>query len=160
MPTYLVVANQTLGGAQLREELRRRLNKEQSSFYVLVPRTRAHDYPVMSAQQGGGGGVSLPLVAMATGPQGPTSDEEATAHAQHRLGELLDELRHLGAEADGELGHPDPLRAVGEVLTSRSFDELIVSTLPQYVSRWLGMDLPHRLHRRYGLPVTTVISKA
>ena len=28
MPAYLVVANQTLGGAQLRQELRRRLEKE------------------------------------------------------------------------------------------------------------------------------------
>jgi hypothetical protein len=110
MPTYLLVANQTLGGAQLREQLRRRLEKEPSSFYVLVPRTCAHDYPVFSAQQGGGGAVSLPLVAMATGP-GPASDEEATALAQHRLGELLGELRQLGADADGELGHPDPLRA-------------------------------------------------
>ena len=45
------------------------------------------------------------------------------------------------------------------MLASRSFDELIVSTLPQRVSGWLGMDLPHRLHRRYGLPVTTVTSK-
>jgi hypothetical protein len=158
MPTYLVVANQTFGGPALREELRRRLNKEPSSFYVLVPRTRAKGYPVFSAQQGGAG-VSLPLVAMATGP-GRAGDQEATALAQHRLGELLGELGQLGAVADGELGHPDPLRAVGEVLTSRSFDELIVSTLPQHASRWLGMDLPHRLHRRYGLPVTTVISKA
>jgi predicted dienelactone hydrolase len=56
---------------------------------VLVPRTRAQDYPVVSAQQGGDAGVSLPLVAMATGPKGPASDEEATALAQHRLGKLL-----------------------------------------------------------------------
>ena len=102
--------------------------------------------------------MSLPLVAMATSPHGPASDEEATALAQHWLRELLGELRQLAAEADRELGHPDPLRTIGEVLTSRSFDELIVSTLPQRVSRWLGMDLHHRLHRRYGLPVTTSIS--
>jgi hypothetical protein len=114
--------------------------------------------PGVSAQQGGGAGVSLPLVAMATSPHGPASDEEATALAQHWLRELMGELRQLAAEADRELGHPDPLRTVGEVLTSRSFDQLIVSTLPQRVSRWLGMDLPHRLHRRYGLPVTTSIS--
>jgi hypothetical protein len=105
-----------------------------------------------------GAGGSLPLVARATGP-GPTSDQEATAHAQHRLGQLLDELRRLGAEADGEVGHPDPLRAVSDELSSRSFDEVIVSTLPQPISRWLAMDLPHRLQRRFNLPVTTVIAK-
>jgi hypothetical protein len=86
--------------------------------------------PGVSAQQGGGAGVSLPLVAIATSPHGPASDEEATALAQHWLRELLGELRQLAAEADRELGHPDPLRTVGEMLTSRSFDELIVSTLP------------------------------
>ena len=69
---------------------------------------------MVSAHQGGGAGVSLPLVAMATGPNGPANDEAATGLAQPRLGELLGELRQLGAEADGELGHPEPLRAVGE----------------------------------------------
>jgi hypothetical protein len=164
MPAYLVVVNQTLGGTQVREELRRRLEKQPSSFYVVVPlrgcpSDSGEGLPV-SAQQGGGAGVSLPLVAMATAPHGPASGEEATALAQHRLGELLGELRQLGAEADGELGHPDPLPAVGEVLGSRSFDEVIVSTPPERGARWLGLDLPHRLHRRYGLPVTNVISKA
>lgn len=157
MANYLVVANQTLGGAELKEEIRKRLEAGPSKFYVLVPATRPHDYPTTSGMEVGAGG-SLPMVARATGP-GPATNEEATAHAQHRLGQLLDDLRRLGAEADGELGHPDPLRAVGDVLTSRSFDEIVLSTLPQPVSKWLAIDLPHRLHRRFDLPVTTVIAK-
>jgi hypothetical protein len=157
MGNYLVVANQTLGGAELDEEIRKRLQAEPSSVYVLVPVTRSQDYPATTGMEVGAGG-SLPMVARATGP-GPATDEEATAHAQHRLGQLLDELRRLGAEADGELGHPDPLRAVAEVLTSRSFDEIVLSTLPQPISKWLAMDLPHRLRRRFDLPVTTVIAK-
>jgi hypothetical protein len=48
--------------------------------------------------------VSLQLVAMATSPHGPASDEEVTALAQHWLRELLGELRQLAAEADRELG--------------------------------------------------------
>ncbi len=157
MANYLVVANQTLGGAELDEEIRRRMKEGPSSFYVVVPATRPQDYPTSTGMELGAGG-SLPMIARATGP-GPTTDEEATAHAQHRLGQLLDELRRLGAEADGELGHPDPLRAVGEVLASRSFDEIVLSTLPQPISKWLAMDLPHRLQRRFDLPVTTVIAK-
>ncbi len=43
MRRYLVVANQTLGGAELAEELRKRL-EDPCSFYVLVPNTRAVDY--------------------------------------------------------------------------------------------------------------------
>jgi hypothetical protein len=158
MANYLVVANQTLGGAELKEEIRKRLEDGDSAFYVVVPATRPHDYPTTTGMEIGAGG-SLPLVARATGP-GPATDEEATAHAQHRLGQVLDDLHRLGAsDSDGELGHPDPLRAVEDVLKSRSFDEIIVSTLPQPISKWLAMDLPHRLHRRFHMPVTTVIAK-
>jgi hypothetical protein len=157
MAHYLVVANQTLGGAELDEEIRRRMQEVPSSFYILVPATRPQDYPTSTGMELGAGG-STPMVARATAP-GPATQEEATAHAQHRLGQLLDQLRRLGADADGEVGHPDPLRAVGDVLSSRSFDEVVVSTLPQPISKWLAMDLPHRLHRRFDLPVTTVIAK-
>jgi hypothetical protein len=157
MANYLVVANQTLGGAELDEEIRRRMQEGPSSFYILVPATRPQDYPTSTGMELGAGG-STPMVARATAP-GPATQEEATAHAQHRLGQLLDQLRRLGADADGEVGHPDPLRAVGDVLSSRSFDEVVVSTLPQPISKWLAMDLPHRLHRRFDLPVTTVIAK-
>jgi hypothetical protein len=140
MGNYLVVANQTLGGAELDDEIRKRLKAGPSSFYVLVPVTRPHDYPTTTGMEIGAGG-SLPMVVRA------------------RLGQLLDELRRLGAEADGELGHPDPMRAVADVLSSRSFDEIVVSTLPQPISKWLAMDLPHRLQRRFDLPVTTVVAK-
>jgi hypothetical protein len=158
MGNYLVVANQTLGGAELKAEIRKRLQGGPSSFFVVVPVAPPHDYPAI-AQTSGQGGGSLPMVAAATGPAAVVSDVEAAAVAQHRLGELVDELRHLGAEADGELGHHDPLVAVDSVLAGRSFDEIVLSTLPQPVSKWLRMDLPHRLHRHTKLPVTTVTAK-
>jgi hypothetical protein len=34
-----------------------------------------------------------------------------------------------------------------------------LSTLPSGVSRWLKLDLPHRVEQRFELPVTTVISQ-
>ena len=37
-------------------------------------------------------------------------------------------------------------------------DEIILSTLPPGISRWLKKDLPHRVEQRFALPVTTVIS--
>jgi GABA permease len=83
----------------------------------------------------------------------------ATEHAQHRLGQLMDDLRELGADVEGGLGDEDPLKAATELLERQQFDEIILSTLPQPVSRWLGMDLPHRLHRHCGLPVTTIITQ-
>jgi GABA permease len=48
---------------------------------------------------------------------------------------------------------------VEEAFAGHEFDEVIVSTLPRRVSRWLQSDLPHRVERRYDVPVTTVTSK-
>jgi hypothetical protein len=149
MRRYLVIANQTLAEAELSEAIRERLEAGPSSFYVLVPNTSARDLAGRMASR-------VPLSPV-TGD--PTGDAETTAHAQHRLGQLLGDLRALNAEVDGELGDPDPLKAVEELLERRQLDEIILSTLPQPVSKWLGMDLPHRLQRRFGLPVTTIITK-
>jgi hypothetical protein len=44
------------------------------------------------------------------------------------------------------------------VLADHQFDEIIVATWPRRVSRWLGADLPHQAERRFGLPVTTIIT--
>jgi hypothetical protein len=52
MRRYLVVANQTLQGAELREELRKRIEAGSSSFYVLVPNTTAAHYHAVPAASG------------------------------------------------------------------------------------------------------------
>jgi nucleotide-binding universal stress UspA family protein len=87
---------------------------------------------------------------------GPATDEEATAQAQHLLDQLLKRLRELGAKAEGELGDPDPLQAIAEVLARDRFDEVIISTLPERLSKWLHTDLSHKVQRRFGVPVTTI----
>jgi hypothetical protein len=152
MRRYLVVANQTLAGEELSEEIRKRL-EEPSYFYVLVPNTRAMDYYSLAAA---GGHVPMPALIMECGP---SADEEATAQAQRRLEHLLGRLQELGAKAEGELGHADPLKAIASALASREFDEVILSTLPQPISRWLRMDLPHQVQRRCGLPVVTITAR-
>jgi hypothetical protein len=63
-----------------------------------------------------------------------------------------------GGRVDGLIGDEDPVRAVETALAQRHYDEIIVSTLPARVSRWLHMDLPARLHR-IGLPITVVTAK-
>ena len=154
MRKYLVVANQTIGGAELRDELRKRVDAGPSSFYVLVPNTRAAHYNVIPAA----GGL-VPMPTMVTDYGGPQSDEEATADARRRLDQLVAGLTALGAEVVGHLGSADPLEGIEAALAEHEFYEVILSTLPRRVSRWLGADLPHQVERRFGVPVTTVIAR-
>ncbi|HEY9377490.1 MAG TPA: hypothetical protein VIQ02_10385, partial [Jiangellaceae bacterium] len=55
----------------------------------------------------------------------------------------------------GEVGSSNALNAIRDALRAREFDEIIVSTLPSGISRWLHQDLPRRV-QRLGLPVTVV----
>jgi len=49
MRRYLVVANQTLQAAELREELREKISAGPCSFFVIVPDTKAADYDPVAA---------------------------------------------------------------------------------------------------------------
>ena len=153
---YLVVANQTLQRAELRDELHNRTKAEPSSFYLLVPDTPAADYPDVPAAAD----VLQPgMTWWATDYRGPASDEEATAQARQRLGQMLAELDELGIPAQGDLGSARPLEAIEKALADHRFEEIIVATLPRHLSRWLRADLPHRAERRFGVPVTTIITR-
>jgi hypothetical protein len=60
-----------------------------------------------------------------------------------------------GGPVQGIVGDPEPLNAVQDAVNLQGFDEIIISTLPTHLSRWLRLDLPHKLGG-LGLPVTTV----
>jgi hypothetical protein len=81
--------------------------------------------------------------------------EEAEATLELAL-PLLDEAS--GGRVEGRLGPEDAFEAVRETLEDEGFDEVIISTLPQRVSRWLGRDLPSRVEE-LGIPVTVVTAK-
>lgn len=155
MSRYLVIGNQTLEGEGLLAEVRRRQEKEPSSFYVVVPNTRAVDYYGFPAAGG-----HVPMPSLITASAGPVTNEEATAEARGRLSRFLARLRDLGAQAEGELGDPDPLKAAAGALAGREFDEIIVSTLPQSASRWLRMNLPRELQHQSGLPVAVILARS
>jgi len=85
----------------------------------------------------------------------PSSGTESQA----RLEEALKRMREAGLEkVEGRVGDPDPVVAVMEVWDPLKFDEILVSTLPTDSSRWLGLDLPHRLEKLTSVTVRHVIS--
>lgn len=156
MRRYLVVANQTLQRTELADVLRERIEAGPSSFYLLVPDTRAADHPDLAAAAG----VLQPSMTWwITDYRGPATDEEASTQARHRLDQMLADLGALGVPVAGDLGSAQPLEAMEKVFADHQFDEIIVATLPHPVSRWLRADLPHRAERRFGLPVTTIITR-
>jgi cell pole-organizing protein PopZ len=132
--SILIVANQTAAGSHLMHEIRRRMEQGPCRFTLVVP---------------------------ATPPPGKAlwTEGEANAHAQRRMEVALTKLAETGAKIDGAIGDASPAEAVAEQLMSRDYDEIIVSTLPPGISRWLKQDLPHRIERRFEIPVTHVIAQ-
>jgi hypothetical protein len=76
---------------------------------------------------------------------------------------LLAEVRRRAAEGPSRftllVPRTYPVRAVTTAVREGNYDELILSTLPSHVSRWLHTDLPTRL-QRFGLPLTVVTAQA
>jgi hypothetical protein len=135
MKRYLVVANQTLGGEHLLRVLQERADMGPCALHVLVP---------ASAD--------------------PTEAMHDAVHdrllAHRRLEEALQRFRDLGAEVTGEVGDRRPADAIRDVLLrGERFDEIILSTLPAGVSRWLRLDVVSQVDRAVDLPVTHVIAE-
>ena len=152
MVRVLLVANETLGSLEMAEFVKSRMADAGCRFTLLVPATPRRgkgDPPGWLAL----GAAELPSLAT-TALSGVTEDDYA--HARSRLAYGLGLLRSWGAAGDGEVGDPDPAKAIKEVLTREHFDEVALSTLPPAVSRWLLLDIPHQVQRKFHLPVTVI----
>jgi hypothetical protein len=60
-----------------------------------------------------------------------------------------------GNEVTGAVGDPEPLMAIHDAINLGNYDEIIISTLPRRVSKWLHLDLVSKA-RGVGVPVTHV----
>jgi hypothetical protein len=129
----LIVANQTAGGAHLKEVVRKKMEEGPCVFKLLVPASPPDDHT--------------------------WTDGEIEAAAKQRLAEALEGLREIGAEIEGFVGDHRPIHAITDALMEDPHDEIIVSTLPVGVSRWLKQDLPHRVERVFRLPTMHVVSE-
>jgi hypothetical protein len=128
----LVVANRTADSSELLAAMTARAEEGPARFTLLVPAT-PH-------------GVAWAADMHSGGEEAETQMERALVH-----------MRDAGLEVKGLVGDPDPVAAVQDTVNAgASFDGAIVSTLPVHLSRWLKLDLPHRVERATGIPVTHV----
>src|SRR3954470_1591501 len=131
----LIVAHKTAATPALVQAVRDRAAQGDAVFTLLVP-------------------------ALAHGLQAVADPEDAgTEEAEATLELALPLLTEAaGAEVEGMIGVAEPLAAIQDAINLHGFDEVIISTLPTRVSRWLRLDLPHKA-AGLGLPVTTVTAK-
>jgi CRP-like cAMP-binding protein len=130
MPKYLVVADETVGGKPLLEEISARQQARPSHFTVLVPAT-------------------VPSEGLTW------TDSEARGLAEDRLERVLNRLRELGVERTGRVADADPFLAIEDTLREERFDEVILSA-PSRRSGWMKSDLPRKVKDAFRLPVTYV----
>jgi hypothetical protein len=131
----LIVAHRTAATPALLDAVRDRAQKGAAKFTLLVPNPAHGLHRVVD-------------------PEDVGADEAADTLALALP--LLEEA--AGAPVEGKTGSPDPLDAIQDAVNIDGYDEIIISTLPKTVSRWLRLDLPHKA-AGLGLPVTTVTAK-
>ncbi|MDP2314304.1 MAG: hypothetical protein Q8P41_15485 [Pseudomonadota bacterium] len=132
----LVVANVTATSPTLQTQLQRLSAEAPTHFTLLVPASS------------GAGDRSLTW-----------EENEVWHHAEANMNRAVERLRAAGLDVEGRVGAPDPVNAVNDLLLTEHFELLVVSTLPEHRSPWLGASLPDRLAEETGLDVLHVISQ-
>jgi hypothetical protein len=127
-------------------------------YLLLANRTLEESWLLPRLVEIAEGGAHFHVVVSPTPTEsgGDRTDDKGLGLASYRLRYIVDKLHDAGIEAEGEVGNADPLRAVTHAIEQQPADEIIVATLPRSVSRWLEVDLPATLHRRFAVTVTTL----
>lgn len=128
----LVVAHRTAAAPSLADAVARRAAAGPARFTLVVPRTAHGLHRLMDPED--------------------TDEIEAREVLEAALPVLS---AAAGSPVEGLIGDPVPLTAIEDAVNRHGFDEIILSTLPHRLSRWLRLDLPSKVGG-LGLPLTVV----
>ena len=131
----LVVAHKTAATQALADAVRERAARGPAKFTLLIPK-------------------AVHGVTRVADPEDAPDDEARDILALAMP--LLEDA--AGSRVEGLIGVSSPLDAIQDAVNIHGFDEIIISTLPTRLSRWLRLDLPHKA-AGLGLPVTTVTAR-
>jgi len=129
----LVIANETVGGERLRDEINSRSEGYDEQVLVVTPALNSH------------------LRHWAS------DEDNARLEAQKRLDASLERLRSNGIDARGEVGDAEPLQAMEDALRLFGADEIIISTHPEGRSHWLEKGIVETARERFAVPITHVV---
>jgi bacterioferritin len=136
MPRYLVLANQTASSPELTRAVQEIVKKDSDTdFVLLVPATPVED-----------------LLDWQDGDNETIAKRTAQTAKEH--------LEGVGAKVvRTEVGDASPVKAIEDELQrhQEKYDGIVISTLPLQRSRWVSLDQPRRIERRFKLPVTHVV---
>jgi hypothetical protein len=129
----LVIANETVAGAELREAIESAASGYDAHVLVVTP-------------------------ALNTKLRHWVSDEDgARAAASGRLANSLARLAADGIDARGEVGDADPVQSIADALRTFGADEVIISTHPEGRSNWLERGVVDTARERFAVPITHVV---
>jgi hypothetical protein len=130
--SVLIVAHQTAATEPLLQAVRERVARGPARFHLVVPRQPHGMHKVVDPIEAG------------------------EAEARKVLEDALPKLSEAASqEVTGSIGDPEPLMAIHDAINLGHYDEIIISTLPLGISRWLKLDLVSKA-KATGLPVTHV----
>lgn len=130
----LVVANETVGGEALLDEIRDRCRGRQSEILVVTP-----------------------ALASSRAAHWASDVDEAIELARQRMELSLLAIAELGLKAKGEIGDSDPNMAIEDALRVFAADEIVISTHPPERSRWLERGVVDRAREQIDLPISHVV---
>jgi hypothetical protein len=129
----LVVANETVAGRHLLQEIERRAARGEHEVLVISPALAPRLKFLVSDVDGG------------------------IRAAEERMRSSVTALTHAGVNARGEVGDSDPLLAIEDALSQFPANEIIISTHPRGRSNWLEKRVVPRAEERFDLPLTHVV---
>jgi len=130
----LVVANETVEGTALIDEIRERCRGRRAEALVVTP-----------------------ALVSSRASHWASDVDEAIELARQRMELSLIALRGAGVKARGEIGDSDPMVAIEDALRAFPADEIVISTHPPDRSRWLERDVVERAREEIDLPVAHVV---
>ncbi len=130
----LVVANETVGGGALLDQIRDSCRGRESEILVVTP-----------------------ALASSRAAHWASDVDEAIELARQRMELSLIAIGELGLKAKGEIGDSDPNMAIEDALRVFAADEIVISTHPPERSRWLEHGVVDRAREQIDLPISHVV---